>query len=81
MDGGESSLVFIIRSYSIEQHELNSLQMASLRGQVERSVLVESVDSISHKKFVNLKHCLQNFHRTFLTGNRRSYIQITLTSY
>ena len=66
VDRREPGLVFIVGRHSIEQHELDSLEMAALCGQVERSVLIESVDSIGHKKFVNLEHGLQNFHRSFL---------------
>ena len=62
MDRSEAKLVLIIGSHTIEQHELDGLQMTSLRGQMERSVLREPVDSVGHQQFVNLKHGSQDLN-------------------
>ena len=62
MHRSQTKLVLIVGRHSIQQHQLDRLQVAALSGEVQRCVLSEPVHRVSHQQFVHLKHRPQHLH-------------------
>ena len=62
----EAGLVLVVWRDSVGQHDPDSLQVTSLSGEVEGSVLIEPVLGLRHQGGVDIEHGGQDIHRPFL---------------